>query len=278
MQLFRPDQSDDLSKRKMFNGESTGIIDLNNQLYKWAEPLYQQMRNNFWRPMKFDLTDDISDFTQLTKAEQKAFKGQLSYLTFLDSVQVHNLPYLQRAITAPELVICVAEQTSQEAMHAQSYAYIIETLLPPEERDLTYHFWKEHKILYERCKAVATLYDNAILNPTEENITLSFFSDYLLESIFFYTGFMFFYTLLSRQKMCNTADIIKLINRDEYLHLKLFQRMCEKRFEMTPNVIPDALELAAAMVENEINWNTAIIGNASTEQLSQETSQEHHFR
>ena len=94
--------------------------------------LYRQMRENFWIPEKIDVTQDVTDYANLTSAERHAFDGILSYLTFLDSVQTWNVPHIKSTITAPEISLCLAEQISQEAMHNQSYQYIIETVIPSD--------------------------------------------------------------------------------------------------------------------------------------------------
>ena len=72
-----------------------------------------------------------------------AFDGILSYLTFLDSVQTCNVPHIKNSVTAPEISLCMAEQISQEAMHNQSYQYIIETIVPSDRRSQVYEFWPQ---------------------------------------------------------------------------------------------------------------------------------------
>jgi ribonucleoside-diphosphate reductase beta chain len=88
--------------------------------YNWAVGLYQQMRENFWIPQRLDITQDVTDYWNLTDDERYAFDGILSYLTFLDSVQTCNIPHIKNSITAPEISLCMAEQISQEGMHNQS--------------------------------------------------------------------------------------------------------------------------------------------------------------
>ncbi|MEB3883914.1 ribonucleotide-diphosphate reductase subunit beta [Lyngbya sp. CCY1209] len=67
-----------------------------------------------------DITQDVVDYTNLTPDERVAFDGILSYLTFLDSIQTCNIPYIKNSVTAPEVSLCMAEQISQEGMHNQS--------------------------------------------------------------------------------------------------------------------------------------------------------------
>jgi ribonucleoside-diphosphate reductase beta chain len=216
---------DSKDKRKIWQGTPTNIIQLNDVRYTWAIKLYQQMRDQFWIPQKIGLTQDVLDYPLLTEPEMKAYNGLLSYLTFLDSIQTINLPHIKRFITAPEINICLTEQASQEALHNASYQYMIETIIPAEQRDDIYYVWREDKELLERSKFIGYLYQKFIDEPSETNYFISLVADYLLEGIYFYHGFIFFYTLASRNLMPGSADIFRLINRDELSHVRLFQEL-----------------------------------------------------
>ncbi|WP_375501231.1 ribonucleotide-diphosphate reductase subunit beta [uncultured Nostoc sp.] len=138
--VFNPNGSDNTSNRLIWFGETTNIIQLNDVRYSWAVSLYRQMRENFWVPEKIDITQDVTDYVNLTPGERRVFDGILSYLTFLDSVQTCNVPHIKNSVTAPEIVLCMTEQISQEAMHNQSYQYIIETVIPSDRRTHVYDF------------------------------------------------------------------------------------------------------------------------------------------
>ena len=90
---------------------------------------------NFWIPEKIDLTQDKNDYSNLTEAEKGAYDGILSFLIFLDSIQTNNIPNISDYITAPEVNLVLSIQTFQEAIHSQSYQYIIESILPKETRN-----------------------------------------------------------------------------------------------------------------------------------------------
>lgn len=118
--IFNPQGNDDPEHRSIWFGDTTNLMQLNDVRYNWAVGLYRQMRENFWVAEKLDITQDVTDYVNLTLDERRAFDGILSYLTFLDSVQTVNLPQLKVSITAPEVSMCMAEQISQEALHNQS--------------------------------------------------------------------------------------------------------------------------------------------------------------
>ena len=83
----------------------------------------------------------------------------LIFLIFLDSIQTNNIPNISDYITAPEINLILSIQTFQEAIHSQSYQYIIESILPKEVRNNIYKdgektksFLKETVILHKYIK------------------------------------------------------------------------------------------------------------------------------
>jgi ribonucleoside-diphosphate reductase beta chain len=273
--IFNPRGDDTVENRTIWFGNTTNLMQLNDVRYSWAIGLYQQMRENFWIPQKLDITQDVTDYWNLTSEERYAYDGILSYLTFLDSIQTCNIPHLKSCVTAPEISLCMAEQISQEGMHNQSYQYIIETVIPPEKRNAVYDFWRTDKILAERCEFIARLYQNYIDNPNRETYFVSLLADYLLESLYFYNGFIFFYNLASRMLMPGSADIFKMINRDELSHVRLFQRLIPEAMQLFPHSVDQIYEMFDTAVKHECRWTNHIVGNnilgitdSSTEQYT----------
>lgn len=211
--VFNPHGNDDAAHRSIWRGNTTNLVNLNDVRYNWATGLNDQMIENFWIPEKVDLSQDVNDFKQLTEDERRTYKGILSYLTFLDSTQTVNLPNLKLPITAPEVGICVATQIFQEAIHNKSYQVLIEAIIPSDERNAVYDFWRDDLVLRERCDAIASLYQKYVDYPSEENYFVALIADYLLEGLFFFPGFMVFYNFASRHLMPGSADMIRYINR-----------------------------------------------------------------
>lgn len=261
--LFNPLGDDSLIQRKIIKGNSTNIFNLNNVKYQWANHLYRNMMGNFWIPEKIDLTQDKNDYNNLTFDEREAYNGILSFLIFLDSIQTNNIPNISDYITAPEVNLILSIQTFQEAIHSQSYQYIIESILPKEIRNSIYDKWRDDKILFERNRYIAEIYQNFIENQSDENFAKTIIADYLLEAIYFYNGFNFFYLLASRNRMMGTSDIIRLINRDELSHIIIFQQLLKEIRNENPNFFKDEIiyEMFEKAVEQEIAWTNHIIGD-----------------
>nr|WP_034937576.1 ribonucleotide-diphosphate reductase subunit beta [Gloeocapsa sp. PCC 73106] len=260
--IFNPGGDDRIENRSIWFGNTTNLMQLNDVRYQWATGLYQQMRENFWIPQKLDITQDVTDYSNLTSEERYAYDGILSYLTFLDSVQTCNIPHLKNSITAPEISVCMAEQLSQEAMHNQSYQYIIETIIPNEKRSNVYEFWRRDKVLAERCEFIAKIYQQYVDQPTSENYFVSLLADYLLEGLYFYNGFIFFYNLASRMLMPGSADIFKMINRDELSHVRLYQKILPEAMATFTHSNEQIYEMFDTAVQHECRWTNHIVGNS----------------
>ncbi len=261
--LFDELGDDNKAHRDIWGGKTTGLMQLTETKYTWALRLYKQMRENFWIPEKVDVTNDVMNYKELTTSEQRCYKGILSYLTFLDSLQVTNLFNIREKITAPEITLCLTEQASQEGLHNHSYQVLIETVAPPTEQHQIYYFWEKDQILKERMKYISDIYQKYIDSPTDENYFYSLVANYLLEGLYFYNGFIFFYAMASRMLLGGSAEMIKYINRDELSHVRLFQSLIPYALDKFSSVISQdrIYELFNEAVNQETIWTNHIMNN-----------------
>lgn len=263
--IFNPAGDDRVDHRTIIKASTTGIFNLNDVKYPWAKAMYQVMIGNFWVPEKVKwLKDDARDFHEvLTLDEQRAYKGILSFLIFLDSIQTVNLPNFNDYITSPEVNLLLSIQAYQEAIHSQSYATILETVVSAEERDEIYYFWRENPILLKRNTYIWQIYQNFIDSPTDENFFRGIVANFLLESIYFYNGFSFFDTLVDHMKMPATGRMIAYIRRDELSHVTLFANIMREIKKEFPDIYNESilLDMMKVAVEQEIEWSQHILGN-----------------
>lgn len=250
----------------IINANTTNLREWNRIKYDWATNMYRTMLNNFWIPEEIALNEDVKQFPYLTKGERNAFDKIISFLNFLDSIQSENLPNLSRYITAPEVSSLLNIQAFQEEIHAQSYSYILDTVTNPITRDKIYDMWREDEELLKRNKFIANIYQNFNEDPTQENFLKSIMANYILEGIYFYSGFSFFYTLARQGKMTATSTIFKYINRDEITHLVLFQNIIKELKIENPSLFTKELEeelreMMKTGVEHEIAWGQYVTNN-----------------
>ena len=263
--LFNENGDTVLTKRQIIGGNTTNLNDFNNIKYTFTSDWYRQAMNNFWIPEEINLTSDIKDYRNLEKEEKRAFDKILSFLIFLDSLQTANLPNLGEFITANEINLCLNIQTYQEAIHSQSYGYILDTICEPQERDEILYQWKDDEVLLSRNRFIGDKYNDFFNERTEENLMKTLIANYILEGIYFYSGFMFFYALGRINKMPGVVQEIRYINRDENTHLWLFRSIIlelkkERKHLFTEEKNKIYKKMIEEGVEEEIKWAKYAIG------------------
>ncbi|MCR3757681.1 ribonucleotide-diphosphate reductase subunit beta [Clostridium felsineum] len=264
--LFNEYGDTETSKKRIVNGNTTNLNDFNNMKYTWVSDWYRQGMNNFWIPEEINLSQDLKDYSKLTESEREAYDKILSFLIFLDSVQTANLGNINDYITASEVNLCLTIQAFQEAVHSQSYSYMLDTICSPEKRNEILFQWKEDEVLLSRNKFIGDIYNKFVKNPNEENFLKAIMGNYVLEGIYFYSGFMFFYNLERNGKMPGSAQEIRYINRDENTHLWLFRNIIKELQREEPEMFTEAIkkelsDMIKIGVENEITWGHYVIGD-----------------
>lgn len=212
------------------------------------------------------MAEDAKMYKTLNVAQLRCYDKILAFLIFLDSLQTANLPNINDYITAPEVNLCLTVHTFQEAVHSQSYSYILDSVCDPSQRDSIYNMWREDDMLKERNRFITDLYDKFVEDPTPLNLVKTVMANFILEGIYFYSGFAFFYSLARMDLMMNTATEIRYINRDELTHLALFNNIFrEIRKEnpelFTTDLIEELRDMMRTAVENEITWGQYVLNN-----------------
>ncbi|MGL4986763.1 MAG: ribonucleotide-diphosphate reductase subunit beta [Treponemataceae bacterium] len=265
--LFNEHGDIEVVKRMMIGGNTTNLNDFNNIKYTWMSEWYRQAMNNFWIPEEINLQSDILDYRKLSEVERNAYNKILSFLIFLDSIQTANLPFVGEYITANEVNLCLTIQSFQEAIHSQSYGYMLDTICNPAERTEILYHWKNDKHLLARNRFIGDLYNE--FQEKQDRITLvkTLIANYILEGIYFYSGFMFFYNLGRNGKMNGSVQEIRYINRDENTHLWLFRSIIlelkkENAELFTEELVSTYRNMIKEGVEMEIDWGNYVIGDS----------------
>ena len=264
--IYNPDSNENLNDRKVFGGNSDGMINFTKMKYQWALNLWDTMEANTWFPREVQMTQDAKDYLLLSAPEKRMYDLVLSQLIFMDSLQTNNLmdninPY----ITAPEINACLSRQSYEEANHSKSYAVMVESI--SDNTDLIYDMWKNDEKLREKNDYIAKVYKD--LSDGEVNdtkIVLALFANQILEGIYFYAGFAALYTLAKAGKMIGSSQMIRFIQRDEVTHLLLFQNMINSVRKERPELFTEELEktvrdMFRKAVELESSWGHYITQN-----------------
>lgn len=264
--LFNEHGDVETSKRRLINGNTTNLNDFNNMKYPWVSNWYRQAMNNFWIPEEINMSQDIKDYRLLSPQEKTAYDKILSFLIFLDSIQTANLPYVGEYITANEVNLCLTIQAFQEAVHSQSYSYMLDTICSPEERTTILYQWKDDEHLLARNRFIGDIYNEFQENKSPEQLLKTMVANYILEGVYFYSGFMFFYNLGRNGKMPGSVQEIRYINRDENTHLWLFRSMILELQKEMPELFSEENKLLYRNMikegaEQEMKWGEYVIGD-----------------
>ena len=265
--LFNPGGDTDVRLRRMIGGNTTNLNDFNNMRYAWVSDWYRQAMNNFWIPEEINLAQDTRDYPNLSAAERTAYDKILSFLVFLDSIQTANLPNIGEYITANEVNLCLSIQAFQECVHSQSYSYMLDSICSPVERNDILYQWKTDEHLLRRNTFIGDLYNEFQQKKDAFTLLKVMMANYILEGIYFYSGFMFFYNLARNGKMPGSAQEIRYINRDENTHLWLFRNILLELQKEEPELFcPENVQVLKEMLEEgvrqEIAWGHYVIGDA----------------
>ena len=226
----------------MFLGQSVNVARYDQQKYKTFEDLIEKQISFFWRPEEVDVSKDRRDFMSLPEHEKHIFLSNLKYQTLLDSIQGRspNVALLP-LVSIPELETWIETWSFFETIHSRSYTHIIRNVVnDPSE---VFDDIVVNKHIIARAEKIAVYYDDLIkysqyyqlfgegkhtINEKEIEISLRELKKKLymclmcvniLEAIRFYVSFACSFAFAERKLMEGNAKIIRLIARDEALHL-----------------------------------------------------------
>ncbi|GAA7189843.1 ribonucleotide-diphosphate reductase subunit beta [Helicobacter pylori] len=260
--IYNPNSTESVNERKIFGGNPTSMFDLNKIKYQWADHLWKTMLANTWFAEEVSMNDDKRDYLKLSTEEKIGYDRALAQLIFMDSLQTNNLiDNVNPFITSPEINLCLVRQAYEEALHSHAYAVMVESISANTEE--IYDMWRNDMQLKSKNDYIAQVYMELAKNPTEENILKALFANQILEGIYFYSGFSYFYTLARSGKMLGSAQMIRFIQRDEVTHLILFQNMInalrnERADLFTPQLINEVIGMFKKAVEIEASWGNYI--------------------
>ncbi|WIO74164.1 class Ia ribonucleoside-diphosphate reductase subunit beta [Porticoccaceae bacterium LTM1] len=240
----------DALKQPMFFGENVNVSRYDVQKHKIFEQLIEKQLSFFWRPEEVDLSNDRGDFAKLPDHEKHIFVSNLKYQTLLDSVQGRspNVALLP-IVSLPELETWIETWSFSETIHSRSYTHIIRNIIPnPGE---IFDDIMSNEYIIRRAESVTKYYDDLIegvnnynnfgegthivngnevvvdLRDLKKKLYLTIASVNILEAIRFYVSFACSFAFAERAKMEGNAKVIKLIARDEALHLTSTQHMLQ---------------------------------------------------
>lgn len=219
--------------------------------------VWNRLTSNFWLPEKVPLSNDVQSWGTLTGDEQRLTIRVFTGLTLLDTIQnVVGAPTLMQDAVTPHEEAVLSNISFMEAVHARSYSSIFSTLCSMRDVDDAYLWSEENKFLQRKSDLIMHEYktDNAMKRKI---------ASVFLESFLFYSGFYLPMHWSSRAKLTNTADLIRLIIKDEAVHGYYigykFQKAYNEATPMEQMEIKDyAISLLMDLYDNEIKYTESL--------------------
>jgi ribonucleoside-diphosphate reductase beta chain len=215
--------------------------------------VWNRLTGNFWLPEKVPLSNDIPSWATLTPQEQQLTIRVFTGLTLLDTIQngVGAVKLMADAITPHEEAV-LSNVSFMEAVHARSYSSIFSTLCLTPDVDDAYRWSEENEFLQRKSTLIMEQY------ASDDHLKKKVASVFL-ESFLFYSGFYLPMYWSSRAKLTNTADLIRLIIRDEAVHGYYigykFQRALVRLSDTRKQEIKDfAFDLLLELYDNEAKY------------------------
>jgi ribonucleoside-diphosphate reductase beta chain len=174
--------------------------------------VWNRLTQNFWLPEKIALSNDIQSWSTLRPEEQELTMRVFTGLTMLDTIQgtVGAMSLMPDARTPHEEAV-ITNIAFMESVHAKSYSSVFSTLCSTKDIEDAFRWSEENSFLQKKAEIVLSYYKGD--DPLKRKIASTF-----LESFLFYSGFYLPMYWSSRAKLTNTADLIRLIIRDEAIH------------------------------------------------------------
>lgn len=228
-----------------------------NEVSDFDKQIWDRLNGNFWLPEAIPVSQDIPSWENFTPEEKLATARVFAGLTLLDTIQgkVGAISLIPDARTPHEESILL-QIAYMEAVHAKSYSTIFSSLLSSEEIRDIFRWTREEEHLKKKAAIVLHYYRGD--DPLKRKITST-----MLESFLFYSGFFMPLWWSSKGKLTNSADIIRLIIRDEAVHgyyigAKFQEAFKEQSPERQAELEQFAKDLMHDLFENEERYSETV--------------------
>lgn len=286
----------------MFFGNPVNVARYDQQKHSIFEKLIEKQISFFWRPEEVDVSKDRVDFQSLSESEKHIFISNLKYQTLLDSVQGRspNIAFLP-IISLPELETWTETWSFYETIHSRSYTHILRNLFT--DPSTIFDDIVVNEQIKVRANDISKYYDDLIfytqlwqtqgegvhtVDGTVHNVTMRELKKKLylcmnsvnaLEAIRFYVSFACTFAFAERELMEGNSKIIRLIARDENLHLTSTQHIINlwqkgkddpEMAEIAEELKEEAKEIFLQAVEQEKQWAGYLFAQGSMIGLNEE--------
>lgn len=266
---------EDATQQTCFFGEPVNIARYDKQRYSIFEKLTDKQLGFFWRPEEVDLSRDGKDFKGLSENEKHIFTSNLKRQILLDSVQgrAPSLAFLP-VCSLPELETWIQTWAFSETIHSRSYTHIIRNIYSDPSK--VFDEMLDIQEIVDCANDISKYYDRLITANNQyalfkhdkkhaydhkRDLWMCLNAVNALEGVRFYVSFACSWAFAEVKKMEGNAKIIKLIARDENVHLastqqllKILPKEDEDFARIQDETREDCIAMFYSVVEQEKAW------------------------
>lgn len=278
MSVFNTKRKKHHTESRMFLDGGVNVQRYDTLKYRTFDKLTDKQLGFFWRPEEVDIARDSKDFKDLTAHEQHIFTSNLKRQILLDSVQGRspNLAFLP-IVSLPELETWIETWAFSETIHSRSYTHIIRNVYSDPSK--VFDEMLGVKEIVECADNISHYYDNLIAYQDSEEhgsyehkkaLYLAIMAVNILEGVRFYVSFACSWAFAEVKKMEGNAKIIKLIARDENIHMASTQQMLkllptdDKDYaKIAKECEADCVAMFMDAIEQEKSWADYLFADGS---------------
>ena len=210
------------------------------------------------------MTHDVKQFPTLSAKEQDAYLKIIGLLATLDGPQTDIAHRISAYSTDPSVKSIMATIADQESEHNHSYAYVLSSVTDLARQIESFEMGRRDPVLLERNARIIEVYNDFAQKPTVKNVLRAMVYTTLLEGLFFYSGFAFFYNLARNNKMVGTSTMVSYINRDELQHGRFISELFRATLAEHPQHNNDEFiawiyDQFRHSVEQETRWSRYVL-------------------
>ncbi|MDU8351218.1 class Ia ribonucleoside-diphosphate reductase subunit beta [Pseudomonas syringae pv. actinidiae] len=280
-------------KETMFFGQPVNVARYDQSKFPIFLELAERQNSFFWRPHEIDVSKDRIFTENIEPHKLEIFLNNLKYQTLLDSIQGRApAAALLSIVSLPELENWILTWTFSETIHSKSYTHIIKNLV--NNPGVVFDDIVMDKEIRKRAVDISHYYDDLIdstkvyhlfgegihsvngkkydtrARTMKKRLYLLLHCINALEAVRFYVSFACTFAFGQEKIFMANTDIMRLIARDEALHLTGTQHMINilASGQDDPEFVDIAIECKAeaqaifeSTVDQEKAWATYLFRN-----------------
>lgn len=241
MKLFDEKKYVNFTKEPIFFGEARNLQRYDQYKYPFFYKQGEKMDSQFWKPAEINLSQDVKDFKNLLPHEERIATLNIKRQEVLDSVQGRSLlATFGRVTTLPELEYCLTRVQYQETNHSDTYAFILRAIYDNSSKVFdeilddeviarhSGYIVEHYEVVYDlinKWESYPNYQNESNKRKLKKAIYLALISWNILEGIRFYVSFACTFAFAENKKLEGIAKELRLIARDENVHLAISQRI-----------------------------------------------------